>query len=239
MKKLIFIFLICLIVLTGCNVKYNSVIYSKNKIVENIEINIPNSYFDVTSKEEIEEEVKAIKTNPIFKKYKIISKQKKDNVIINFSKKYNSLSEYSKSIFYKELFESVTVIENELYSFFETVGDYYHDKIYGSSLPEAEFDSNDTKLKNITVKIQLMNKVLETNADKKNEKDNIYTWQLKPGRMEKSIFLKFSHKKRYDVLIKTFIKENIILFILIVSISILIAIILLYYIFKSNWENRL
>ena len=76
MKRFIFIFLICLIVLTGCNVKYNSVIYSKNKIVENIEIDIPNSYFDVTSKEEIGEEIKAIKTNPVFKKYKIISKQK-------------------------------------------------------------------------------------------------------------------------------------------------------------------
>ncbi len=243
MKKNIKVFYLLLIplLLSGCTVDYDAAIYSKNNITENIKLNIPNKSLGENKKDikkVLEEETKIMETNRDFEGYELKNKYQTNFSNINLFKNYSSLTDFSKSIFLKNIFENITVIENKEYFLFQTTGRYFHENIYGA-VSEGEFDPTTTEVEDVTIKIRIANEVIDTNADIKNEKDNIYTWVLRPGQMKRSIYFKYNHKKRYDVIIKMMITNNFILFILFTGIFIFAIIGLIYLIFKNTLENKI
>ena len=61
------------------------------------------------------------------------------------------------------------IIENDYYTVFKTVGDYNYDYFYGR-VSEPIDPSKASSIKDVVVKIQLHNKLIESNADEVDEK---------------------------------------------------------------------
>ncbi len=243
MKKIIKCFLLIIIAffLSSCSIDYNVNMYSSKNIIEHISFKVTYDSSKKTESEmknELNEEVELMKKNPYFNGYEIKSNHKKNYSSIELTKKYISLNEFKNSIIFKSIFENITLIQNNQYVLFQTTGDYYHGNIFGAS-SEIPFDPQNTEIKEVVMKFRFANQIIETNADIKDNKKNNHTWLLKPEEMSKSIYFKFSHKKRLGVLIDMLIKENIIVFVLL-TFTALFAIVLIIYIFmKSKLENRL
>lgn len=229
------------LLLTGCTVNYKAAIYSSKRIVEQVEINITTERLSNDKKEaknRFNEELNNLKQNPNFSGYSIKGKFNNRMSTIKLVKVYNSLSDYGNSLILKGMFENITVIENKEYFLFQTTGRYYHDNIYGAD-SEGKSNPENADIANVSIKIQIANRVLENNADIKNNKNNTFTWNLKPDETVKSINFKYSHQKRFDVIINMFIVNNLMLFIVLASLFVFIILGLVYIIIKSSAENAI
>ncbi|NLL44314.1 MAG: hypothetical protein GX247_01430 [Mollicutes bacterium] len=207
--KIILLGIFCLL-LVGCNIDYNVVIDSNNRVKENIIINIPNNILsnDESPKKALDKKIEGYKKIPAYKYYKVSRKVGKNNSILNIKREYSKLEKYADSPILNDLFENIMIIENDYYTVFKTVGDYNYDYFYGR-VSEPIDPSKASSIKDVVVKIQLHNKLIESNADEVDEKNNIYTWYFSPEYTAKYIYMKYGKEKRYDIIIKSFIKNNI------------------------------
>lgn len=223
--KIILLGIICSL-LAGCTVDYNIVIDSKNRVKENIVINIPNNKLlgDKSPKKELNRKINDYKKIPSYNHYEFKTKVKNDYSIVNIKSNYENLEAYADSPILNDLYENITIIENKNYTIFKTVGSYNYDYLYGT-ISEPIGPVGERPMKDVSVTIQLHNKLIESNADSVDEKNNVYTWNFSPDQTSKFIYIKYSNEKRYDVIIKSFIKNNIGIFI--IGSSIIVGILVL------------
>ena len=178
-KKLkIFIIGILLILVTGCSGNYNLKINDDMSIDEELYLTIDNTNNTYTKT------LKIFKENNISEKdYEVVLSD--NNVRIIYNKKYDSMEEYIlDSKIYHELIDEIQFNKSNDY-----IDLYVNQKL---KLSNDNIKSNGTNLVDLDVlQINIENpfSVNYTNAEIVN--DNVYTWTIKKGDIEKKIQMQF------------------------------------------------
>lgn len=178
-KKLkIFIIGILLILVTGCSGNYNLKINDDMSIDEELYLTIDNTNNTYTKT------LKIFKENNIPEKdYEVVLSD--NNVRITYNKKYDSMEEYIlDSKIYHELIDEIQFNKSNDY-----IDLYVNQKL---KLSNDNIKSNGTNLVDLDVlQINIENpfSVNYTNAEIVN--DNVYTWTIKKGDIEKKIKMQF------------------------------------------------
>ena len=178
-KKLkIFIIGILLILVTGCSGNYNLKINDDMSIDEELYLTIDNTNNAYTKT------LKIFKENNIPEKdYEVVLSDNK--VRITYNKKYDSMEEYIlDSKIYHELIDEIQFNKSNDY-----IDLYVNQKL---KLSNDNIKSNGTNLVDLDVlQINIENpfSVNYTNAEIVN--DNVYTWTIKKGDIEKKIQMQF------------------------------------------------
>ena len=178
-KKLkIFIIGILLILVTGCSGNYNLKINDDMSIDEELYLTIDNTNNAYTKT------LKIFKENNIPEKdYEVVLSDNK--VRITYNKKYDSMEEYIlDSKVYHELIDEIQFNKSNDY-----IDLYVNQKL---KLSNDNIKSNGTNLVDLDVlQINIENpfSVNYTNAEIVN--DNVYTWTIKKGDIEKKIQMQF------------------------------------------------
>lgn len=207
MKKILI--LICVLLLTGCSVDYNLVITDKQEVREKFTVAIDNTSilerYDTIDEflnyyTEYYPEIKG------FEYYNIKGKKQNNNVtILKVNSKYNSLKEYTKSKGYISMFSNALVETQGKYTTFKSSENFYLKKLKSDTLMEGDIYYDEFK-----INIKFYNKVVSHNADIVDEKNNIYTWIVTKDNAKDTVEFKTSGEKRYDVIIKDYIENNIV-----------------------------
>ncbi len=234
MKKILIV-LILLFCLTGCTVDYHLKIDSHKRVVE-------DSIFSVITKdvedetlnsEEFLKEKKDSYMPTLEEKQYTFKFFKNKNVIGGkIHKKYDSLEDYTQSDLYKMIFTSAKINDNKNTYTFESDG-YYYDGIF-TSLVEEENHLMD--IQKINIKIQFHNKVIQSNADIVDKKNNLYTWVITRSDHTKKISFQLSSQKRYDIILTEFLNQYKWLLLLIGGL--LISLIIGYFIIKEQIKRK-
>lgn len=178
-KKLkIFIIGILLILVTGCSGNYNLKINDDMSIDEELYLTIDNTNNTYTKT------LKIFRENNIPEKdYEVVLSD--NNVRITYNKKYDSMEEYIlDSKIYHELIDEIQFNKSNDY-----IDLYVNQKL---KLSNDNIKSNGTNLVDLDVlQINVENpfSVNYTNAEIVN--DNVYTWTIKKGDIEKKIQMQF------------------------------------------------
>lgn len=178
-KKLkIFIIGILLILVTGCSGNYNLKMNDDMSIDEELYLTIDNTNNTYTKT------LKIFKENNIPEKdYEVVLSD--NNVRITYNKKYDSIEEYIlDSKIYHELIDEIQFNKSNDY-----IDLYVNQKL---KLSNDNIKSNGTNLVDLDVlQINIENpfSVNYTNAEIVN--DNVYTWTIKKGDIEKKIQMQF------------------------------------------------
>lgn len=178
-KKLkIFIIGILLILVTGCSGNYNLKINDDMSIDEELYLTIDNTNNTYTKT------LKIFKENNIPEKdYEVVLSD--NNVRITYNKKYDSMEEYIlDSKIYHELIDEIQFNKSNDY-----IDLYVNQKL---KLSNDNIKSNGTNLVDLDVlQINIENpfSVNYTNAEIVN--DNVHTWTIKKGDIEKKIQMQF------------------------------------------------
>ena len=178
-KKLkIFIIGILLILVTGCSGNYNLKINDDMSIDEELYLTIDNTNNTYTKT------LKIFRENNIPEKdYEVVLSD--NNVRITYNKKYDSMEEYIlDSKLYHELIDEIQFNKSNDY-----IDLYVNQKL---KLSNDNIKSNGTNLVDLDVlQINIENpfSVNYTNAEIVN--DNVYTWTIKKGDIEKKIQMQF------------------------------------------------
>ena len=178
-KKLkIFIIGVLLILVTGCSGNYNLKINDDMSIDEELYLTIDNTNNTYTKT------LKIFRENNIPEKdYEVVLSD--NNVRITYNKKYDSIEEYLlDSKIYHELIDEIQFNKSNDY-----IDLYVNQKL---KLSNDNIKSNGTNLVDLDVlQINIENpfSVNYTNAEIVN--DNVYTWTIKKGDIEKKIQMQF------------------------------------------------
>lgn len=175
----IFIISILLILVTGCSGNYNLKINDDMSINEELYLTIDNSNNAYTKT------LKIFKENNIPEKdYEVVLSD--NNVRITYNKKYNSIEEYLlDSKVYHELIDEIQFNKSNDY-----IDLYVNQKLKLSN--DNVIKTNGTNLTDLDVlQINIENPfdVNFSNAEIVN--DNVYTWAIKKGDIEKKIQMQF------------------------------------------------
>lgn len=234
MKKIII--LLCVLLLTGCSVDYNLVVTDKGEVRENFTIIVDNE-LALQRYETIDEflnyyteyypQIKG------FENYKIKGKDHGNYSTLKVSSKYNSLKEYTKSKSYISMFSNAVVEVQGKYTTFKSSKNFYLEKLNSDIVMEGEVLYDEFK-----INIKFYNKVVSHNADIVNEKDNIYTWIVTKNNAKDTIEFKTNSEKRYDVIIKDYIENNIVAISIggVLLLVVLIGGIIFYIKYRKNQE---
>ena len=232
MRKIkIFIMLFMILILSGCTVEYNIDFKINHKMNEEIIITEKKEFFDKVNYSASEVvEGKLYSYDNIIRKNKFSTKTniKDGNAEVTLSSNNKSVNEFASFVLFQNLFIGVKVDENkETYSL-TTTG--YNNDIF----VDSEDISDGVSVDKININIKFENKVLETNADKVDKKNNIYTWTVDKDTKDKSIYFKLENVDKQKT--KNNKKENIQFdFKKIVMIGIILIIIVgIIYLSKKN-----
>lgn len=218
-KTKLFLILLFSFFITGCSFDYNLTITSDNKVIEKVEVMslnddllLHNEFVDLYLNEQIE----SYKKIPDFSLYTFSKKIGDVNSSVFLKKQYDSLENYIKSPTFKSLFTDGYIEKTNQYTSFTTSAENLDKKIYGDNLLDENFYVGD-----INIKIKFYNKVIDSNADLIDEKNNIYIWNIVDKNLTRNIYFKVGNEKRYDIIIIDTIQNNLLLFIGIIILVIL------------------
>lgn len=201
MKKIKFIGLFAIFLLTGCGAKYHLVI-EDNNVMENLNITFENSVIDGDIENYIEDTISQYQSSEMFKNYKFYKNIGNVTSSVSLKTGYKTLEDFSSSPLLKDVFEDLQILKNDEYTILKTIGEYNYYEIFGNEeSPQIYFDE-------VTIEFRMHNVVLESNADSINEEENVYTWKLTRDQKEKYLYIKYSPKKRYDIIIKDWFSNN-------------------------------
>ena len=233
--KLLFLLLISFMI-TGCTVNYDLLVNDKKEVQETIKISNSNQLI-LNSNDSIDlyltEQIDAHKNINFFRNY-IYSKHVGKNIsYVTMTRNYASLKEYTNSPILRQLFEAATVESDGTNVSFKTDGDYYYTNVFG----EREQTEPDFFINGVSIKIKFYNKVIDSNADVKNLKNNTLEWIIKSDNVKKSIYFKVGNEKRYDIIVLDFIIRNLATIIISATAVVLLLFIGIYLkskIYKNN-----
>lgn len=208
------------LLLSGCTSDYDLVIDENNSVTETFKVTISNDIL-LTNNDDIElfldNRIASYKNINAYRDYQYDRKVGKNTSYIKMTEKYKTLKEYSDSPFMKNVFQNLTIIKNDKFTTFKTVGKYFHEYIYGAERTDEGESGAPTQVTmgDVNITIKLHNKLIESNADIEDKENNIYTWKLTKDSKEEYIYLKYSNEKRYDIIFKDFISNYIFTIILV------------------------
>lgn len=239
MKKLNLILCGFLILFTGCSVKHDITITDKKKVEEKTTITVSNSYINEQnySVDEFLDHYKYIYGNAEnFKDYKIKTKKSKPNSYFIVTRNYNTVEEYVNSNSFKSMFVSAD-IENtgKYFTFISSRNDYLY------NLKNDMLISEENKYDSVEINIKFYNEVIDSNADKVDKHNNIYTWYVDESKSadDSYIYFKLGPKVKYFVKIKDIIMKNIVAILVVVGLLLAIAMTTLYIVYKSKKNNEI
>ncbi len=201
MKKIKSFILIGLIILvSGCTADYNITIDSKERVTEKLIIHFNNNEItDSNISEHIDNRINSYDTNN-YSIEKNIGKQKSNVALI---RTYNSLEDYrNNSELYKEAFEDIAILSSYDYNGMQTIGEYRKERLFGNGI-DLEPLFND-----ISINVKLYNNLVENNANNCNINTNVCTWKLNNEIDKFYLQFKYNNSKRYDIIIKEYLKNN-------------------------------
>ena len=234
MKKILLI--ISVLLLTGCNVKYNLVIKDNEEVNEKIVIYVNNEDIANTNMgvdEFLDYYSHLYEQNEGYEKFNINTKKSSDYSQFIVERNYKNLDEYISSYSFKYMFNDASVERVGNYINFTTSNNLKLEEI-NSNIEISDFLCDDYELS-----IKFYNEVVRHNADKVDEKNNIYTWYVNKNSVKDHIEFKIGPKVRYDVMIFDYIQNN---YLIIGAVSfILIAMIVcgLYIVIKAKKNNEI
>lgn len=213
-----------LILFTGCDVEYNLVIDNKKRVIEDaifLQDNENILKYSATIDEFIYNREQENFLNSSYQYERVYESDKSG---LNIKNSYNSLEDYVNSKIYKRLFEDAQIISDKKFYSFTTFGDYYRNSVFSTPL-EATYRYNIDK---ITVNIKFYNVVDSHNADKVDEKNNVYTWYLESSNLNEQIKFTLSNKVRNDIMIQGFFSK----YKMVIIIGLLTIVLLIFGILK-------
>ncbi|MBE6153565.1 MAG: hypothetical protein E7166_05015 [Firmicutes bacterium] len=205
-RNLKLLIIISLIFITGCSTKYDLTIDSDLNLKETVTLYENNKTLEVYNnnlKLVPDQKFSQYKEMSTFKNYKLIKKIfEKDKTGGVIQTKFSSLEKYRDSFVLTTIFEDIQFLEYGNIVNIQTSG--YNPSIFVSE-EDFEFFMED-----IEVNIKFHNDVVENNAQKYDEKTNTYTWILNQDSKSGNIMFSIDKsKKRYDIIIKDFINDNL------------------------------
>ena len=226
MQKKILLIILLLFLVTGCSsVKYEIKIQKDLSVIESANMSATSEYFNnfymnlpitiVKEFYEDEEWISPLKNNNY--QYEL----RKDNTpypSVFATKKYNSLNEYVESTVYKnQVFNKLDVKTKDNLVTLEATE-------YKKYLPDdGDGDVNGRyPVSKLIVNIKLPFVVKDTNADKIDKRNNIYTWTINEETEDKEIKITFDKTKIFVYNISWYISLAIIIIIVIVAIVLII-----------------
>lgn len=236
MKKLI-ILVTLLLFLSGCEIKYNLLITDEEKIKETISVNIPNetiANYNMSIPEFLDYYSNIYQQNEGYENFNITSKEGKSISSITAIREYGSLDEYKNSYSFKSLFNTATIERIGKYVSFTTSENMFLQSIKNNELVESS-EANKT----YEISIKFYNEVANHNADKVDEKNNIYTWNINKNTTKDKIYFKIGPKVRYDVKIKDYITNHLFTIIFFGVLFISIIIVSLYFYIKIKKSDEI
>ncbi len=234
MKKKLCILLFIIVLLTGCSANYDLLINDKKEVYESITFTDTNESI-LSYSESVElyltQQIESYKGIKEFSAYDFVKKEGSSSSGVIMSKKYRTLKDYSTSYILRFLFEDVNIIQNTEYTSFETVGGYNYSNLYGEEQLDPDFF-----LEKINIKIKFYNNIIDSNADKVDEKGNILEWNITSEDLLKSIYFKIGNEKRYDIIFLDTFNRNIknIMFVAIFFVIVIFTIIFMKNKFQKN-----
>jgi hypothetical protein len=188
MKK-ISLLIIFVLVITGCSVKYNIVINEDLSVSEEAKLTgtteFFNNYYKTTKANVLKDNLNVYKDllEENNYKYELIEGETPYIIVTNT---YNKVSDYiDKSILFNDYFDEIKYTENGDIKRIETIG-------YNANNPD---DPNRFNVKELEISIKCPFKVKEHNANRVDEKNNIYYYELSEEKDLKIIFEYDSSKK--------------------------------------------
>lgn len=222
--------------LTGCSVNYNIVITDDEIVKENFIISVDNQiiYDSGMEKNEFLDYYSHLyQQNEGYENFKIETKEGKS--VSNFIVKnnYESLNDYINSFSFKYMFND---------AYIERIGNYISFKT--STNLKLEEMNNDIEISdfacdNFKISIKFYNEIVNNNADEVDEKNNIYTWIINKNTSKQFIEFKIGPKIRYDVMIKDYLYNNIIMISIIVGLVLLLIIVIFMIVYRSKKNNEI
>ncbi len=209
MKK-IMILVLSLIILTGCQIKYELKFEDEN-LIENINVELKKS------DEKQIEDIKKYKAYSIFDNtYQRLYKVNYNNGITNFTANYQytyNFDEFRHALYIKSCFDAFSFVTND--------DNYILSTSQGFNCMFVDYN----KVDNVEVVINTNHEIIESNADEiKNGK---LIWNIDDNNAEeKSIYAKFGSVKQLNFFDKIlqFIKNNFLTFVIFGGLFLLIAI---------------
>ena len=178
-KKIKYIVIsVLLLLVTGCSGNYNV------KINEDMSVN-EELYLTIENKEGLyQKTLKIFNDNNVKEKdYEVVLSD--DNLKITYNASYNSIEEYIlNSKVYHQLIDNIELNKSNNY-----VDLYVNEKLKLSNSNMKQNGTNLTDLDVLQVNIENPFSVNYTNAEIVN--DNVYTWTIKKGDIEKKIQMQF------------------------------------------------
>ncbi len=234
MKKYkILILMVLLVFISGCKANYNVNIYSNGKVEEQLVI-----IFDSNSVEShnpgalIDDTIKTYKENNMYTNYSIKKDINGSKSTITATRKYSSLDSYiNDSELLPVLFEKTVYVDDFGIKGLQTIGEFYYDAVFDTSV------ADDPMLDNIDIKIHSQLELLENNASRVDKDNNDLYWNINNQNKTFSMNFKFNNSKRYDIIIKDYLKENWISLVVVAAI-VLVVIIVIKFIKKQDKLNN-
>ncbi len=237
MKKILLVLLVLLV--TGCSGKYDLTITDKKKVEEKFVLSIHNEDIlnsNYTIDEYLDHYSYIYSSSNNFKKYNIKTKKSNPDSYFIVKRSYKNLQDYINSNTFKSMYSSAEIEDTGKYiSFTTSRNDYLY------NLKNDMLLSNENKYESFEINIKFYNEVVDNNADKVDEKNNIYTWYVDETRSAEQsfIYFKLGPKVKYFVKFKDYILNNLAAIIVVVSIIGLVGISILYIVYKSKKNNEI
>ena len=235
MKKYKVLFLIVfMFILSGCNINYSVNIKSNGKVEEKFVMTFDEKDVDSHNpKALINDTIKTYKENGMYKDYSFKVNLSGKNSTITAYRKYNSLNEYiSKSELLPSIFEKTSYIDDYGIKGLITTGEYYYDALFDKTMVTVD----EPTIENVDINIHSQFDLLENNASNIDDNNTMH-WNINDENKTFSINFKYNNSKRYDIIIKDYLKENWIS-IIIVGLVIVSIIIVINYIKNQDKLNN-
>lgn len=190
MKKLKLVFLtICLFSLCGCTIQYDITMDEKLGMKESMAISETREFYNdylFSTPKEVSEMVLSVYQKELDGLNYQYSIEANGNATL--TNHYNSYLTYiNDNRIFNQFFENILSKENENIITIYNEGEFYS---------YTEGNPNFFQVEEININIKLPFKVLESNADKIDKKNNIYTWTITKETENKSFLLKFDKSKK-------------------------------------------
>lgn len=236
MKKLLFILIfLSTIFFAGCSASYDLVVDTDGKVKESFYGIVDNETvlkYNDTIDTFLDSKIYSYENMDIYKPYTFSKKIDKDTSYVKMERTYSSLESYIEiSPLLDYLFEKVMFLNENGVVTFVTSGDFYYENIYPENSPDSSFYIDEVK-----INIVFYNKVISNNADSYDENTNTYTWIINEDTKLKGIEFKLSDEIRYDVIVKQFFKDNMMIFIAIGVI--ILAVLIVISALSAKIKNR-
>ena len=236
MKKIILI-IVTLIFLTGCEVKYDLVITDKETVKESFNVYVDNNEIyksGMTIQEYLDYYSHLYLENEGYENFVVKGIEDKNVSRFLVKRNYSNLDDYIKSYSFKNLFNTASIERIGSYISFTTSNNTYLE-----SIKNDEILSENNENYTYEINIKFYNEVVNHNADKIDEKNNIYTWTIDKNTIKNNIYFKIGPDVRYDVVIKDYIQNNIITISLIGGLLIILILFCGYVYIKIKKNNEI